>query len=90
MRTTIDLPEDLLQKAKEISFRTRRSVSEVVSDAVRESFSRRAQPRKRVKLSSWPPPGTPTADTWLKPGWSLDHMADFMEKLEEAEREEPA
>lgn len=87
MRTTIDLPEDLLRRAKEISARTRRSVSEIVSDAVRDSFSCRQGPRKHIELPVWRPPEGAT-DTWLKPGFDLDHMADFWEKLEEAEREE--
>lgn len=87
MHATIDLPEDLLRKGKEISARTRRSVSAVVSDAVRESFARRAQPNKHVELPAWRPPEG-AKDTWLKPGFDLDHMADFWEKLEAAEQAE--
>ena len=85
MRTTIDLPEDLLVEAKEIAARSKRSLSDVVSDAVREAFLRRQQPSRRVKLPTF---GGVPGSGWLRPGWDLDHMADFMEKLGAAEREQ--
>lgn len=85
MRTTIDLDDDLLIQAKEIAARSRRSVSDVVSDAVREAFLRHRQARKRVQLPTF---GGAPGSGWLRPGWDLDHMADFMEKLEAAEREQ--
>jgi len=42
MRTTVDLPDDLLSEAKERAAREGRSLSDVVCDAVRSSFARTA------------------------------------------------
>ena len=81
MRTTIDLPEDLLRKAKEISARTRRSVSEVVSDAVRESFTRRAQPRKQIRLT------TAGHNSKVLPGIDFSDNASVWAVLSEGEME---
>ena len=51
MRTTLTISDDLLSEAKERAARTHRTVSEVVEDAMREAFARRA-PRRPVPTPS--------------------------------------
>ena len=41
MRTTVDLPDDLLAEAKVRAARERRTLSAVIGDALRASFARR-------------------------------------------------
>jgi hypothetical protein len=76
VRTTIDLPDDLLAEAKERAARERRSLSEVVGDAVRSSFARTVAPERR-------PVELPTFDGGgLQPGVDLDDTAALLELME--------
>lgn len=43
MRTTVDIQEDVLKRAKQIAAEKGRKLGEVVSDALREAFYRREQ-----------------------------------------------
>ena len=77
MRTTVDLPPDLLAAAKERAAREGRSLSDVVGDAVRTSFARTAAAeREPVELPTFGIDG-------LQSGVDLDDSAallDFMEQ----------
>ncbi|NGN66298.1 DUF2191 domain-containing protein [Streptomyces sp. A7024] len=55
MRTTVDLPEDLLQEAKLRATRRRVTLSAVIEDAVRASFARdlNAARNAAVTLPTW-------------------------------------
>jgi Arc/MetJ-type ribon-helix-helix transcriptional regulator len=77
MRTTIDLPDDLLREAKERSARERRSLSEVVADAVRATFAR-TDPlaRPRVVLPTHRGSGA-------RPGVDLDDSAGLLDVMED-------
>jgi hypothetical protein len=76
VRTTVDLPDDLLSEAKERAAREGRSLSEVVGDAVRSSFSRTATAdRGPVELPSFDGGG-------LQPGVDLDDGAALLELME--------
>jgi plasmid stability protein len=76
MRTTVDLPDDLLVEAKERAAREGRSLSEVVADAVRRSFAPIAAP-ERVPIE------LPTFDGGgLQPGVDLDDSAALLELME--------
>jgi hypothetical protein len=76
MRTTVDLPDDLLAEAKERAAREGRSLSEVVGDAVRSSFSRTATAdREPVELPSFNGGG-------LQPGVDLDDSAALLDLME--------
>jgi hypothetical protein len=76
MRTTIDLPEDVLREAKLRAAREGRTLSAVVGDAVRTSFARpdRAD-RTRVELPTFGGGG-------LLPGVDLDNSAALLELME--------
>lgn len=77
MRTTIDLPPDLLAAAKERAAREGRSLSEVVEDAVRNSFARTAVVgREPIELPIFGSGG-------LQPGVDLDDSAALLGLMEQ-------
>ena len=79
MRTTVDLPDDLLIEAKERAAREGRSLSDVVSDAVRGSFAGGSGPdRKPVKLPTFGRGG-------LQPGADLDDSAALLDVMDGAD-----
>ena len=76
MRTTVDLPPDLLAAAKERAVREGRSLSDVLGDAVRNSFARTAiAEREPVELSTF-------GDEGLQPGVDLDDSAALIDLME--------
>ena len=76
MRTTVDLPPDLLAEAKERAAREGRSLSDVVTDAVRSSFSNATVAGgDRVRLVTFGADG-------LQPGVDLDDSAALYELME--------
>jgi hypothetical protein len=81
MRTTLTIADDLLSEAKERAARTHRTISEVVEDAMREAFARRATDRERQPFDPPTSPGGP------RPGVNLD---DNVAVREIAEEEPPA
>lgn len=79
MRTTIDIADDLLRKAKDIAARTRRPLKAVIEDALRESLARRAERpagAQRIKLAKARRLGRPRA------GVNFDHMADVYDLMD--------
>lgn len=80
MRTTVDLPEDLLQEAKLRAARRRVTVSSVIEDAMRASFARdTAAATNLVRLTTDP------GGSGARPGVNLDDNAsvrDIMDGLE--------
>lgn len=77
MRTTLTLDDDLLREAKERAARSRRTVSQVVEDAMRETFAR-AAPARRVRVVDLPTsPGGP------RPGVDLNDNAALRDLLDE-------
>jgi len=76
MRTTVDLPPDLLAAVKERAAREGRSLSDVVGDAVRSSFARTAvAEREPIELPTFGGEG-------LQPGVDLDDSAALLELME--------
>jgi len=76
MRTTVDLPDDLLREAKGRAVREGRTLSEVVGDAVRSSFSRTGTgDREPVELPTFGEGG-------LQPGVDLDDSAALLDLME--------
>lgn len=76
MRTTVDLPDDLLAEAKKRAAHEGRSLSDVVGDAVRSSFSHTAAAERK-------PAELPTFDGGgLQPGVDLDDSAALLELME--------
>ena len=76
MRTTVDLPDDLLSAAKERAAREGRSLSDVVGDAIRNSFARTAEAvGGQVELPTFGGSG-------MQPGVDLDHSAALLDLME--------
>lgn len=76
MRTTVDLPKELLAEAKARAAREGRTLSEVVADAVRGSFARSAaREREPVALPTFKGNG-------LQPGVDLDDSAALLDLME--------
>jgi hypothetical protein len=76
MRTTIDIPDDLLAKAKRIAAESKRPLRAVIEDALREALSRwrhtsRGAP---VRLPTFHGGG-------LQPGVDLDDTAALLDVM---------
>jgi hypothetical protein len=76
-RTTIRLDENLLAEAKQRAARSGLTLTALIEQALRESFSRREvrRERKPVKLPAW-------GHGWLRPGVDLDDSAALLELME--------
>jgi hypothetical protein len=77
MRTTIRLDEHLLAEAKQRAARRGITLTAVIEQALRESFSRQSRQPERapVKLPVW-------GQGWLRPGVDLDDSAALLDLLE--------
>lgn len=78
MRTTINLPDDLVARAKNAAADSGRTLTALVEDALRESLSRRRPPQrpKPVKLTTFRGGG-------LQPGVDLDDSAALLDLMHE-------
>lgn len=77
MRTTVDLPDDLLAQAKRAAIASRRTLTQVIVDAVREAMSRRRRgPTTRSALPVFGEGG-------VQPGVDLDDSAALVDVMEE-------
>jgi len=79
MRTTIDIPDDLLAKAKRIAVESKRPLRAVIEDALREALSRRRPASKcaPVRLPTFHGGG-------LQPGVDLDDSAALLDVMDAA------
>ena len=77
MRTTVDIPEELLREAKERAARNGRTLGQVVEDALRSSFQRldAVSDRAPVALPTFRGGG-------LQPGVDLDDSAALLDVME--------
>ena len=55
MRTTVDIQDDVLRKAKEVSARSGVTLSVLVGDALRSSLAEKSEPRQRFRLPRYTP-----------------------------------
>ena len=77
MRTTIRLDAHLLAEAKQYAAESGRTLTAVLSDALRETLARRRTPgkRKRVRLQT-------VKGNGVRPGVDLDDTASLLEFME--------
>jgi Arc/MetJ family transcription regulator len=77
MRTTIRLDAQLLAEAKKRAAETGRSLTALISDALRETLGRRPRrsPRKSIRLRTVKGDG-------LQPGVDLDDSAALIDRME--------
>ena len=81
MRTTIRLPDYLLQEAKAYAVESGTTLTAVIEDALRESFARqkaRRPMRSPVKL-------TTVAGQGVQPGVDLDDSAGLLQLMEQSD-----
>lgn len=79
VRSTLNIDDDLLRRAKELAARTGRTLTSVFEDALREVLNRSMSgaSRRRVRLPfSDQPPG-------LCPGVDLDRTAALLDLMEQ-------
>lgn len=78
MRTTVDIPEELLREAKERAARGGRTLGQVVEDALRASFQRvdAVSDHGSVRLPTF-------RGTGLQPGVDLDDSAALLDLMEQ-------
>jgi hypothetical protein len=76
MRTTIHIPDDLLQEVKKLSAESHTTVTAVIEDALRERLSRRRQKSrpKPLRLTTYGEGG-------LQPGVDLDDSAALLDLM---------
>jgi hypothetical protein len=76
MRTTLTLDDDVAAKLKAESRRAGRPFREIVNETLRRGLAsqRAAGPRKPFKVKA--------RDLGLKPGLSLDNVAELLEQVE--------
>ena len=79
MRTTIDLPDDLLAQAKRLAAESHRTLSAVIRDALREMLG-----RQRRKARPGPMTLTTFGGTGLRPGVDLDDTAALLDLMNDA------
>ena len=77
MRTTINLDDALMREAKQLAARTGRTLTAVITDALRESLSRarRGATPQPAELATFRGGG-------LQPGVDLDDTASLLELME--------
>jgi plasmid stability protein len=76
MRTTLTLDDDVAAKLKGEARRGGRSFKEIVNETLRRGLAsqRAASPRKAFRVEA--------RDLGLKPGLSLDNVAELLEQVE--------
>ena len=77
MRTTLYIPDDLLKKAKRQAAESRRTLTAVIEDALREALARRTQ-----KARGKPARLTTFGGGGLQPGVDLDDTASLIEHMD--------
>ena len=62
MRTTVNIDEHLLAEAKVLAARQRRSLGEIIDDALRVTLARTTEPKRRPIRIVLPTDGDPNAE----------------------------
>ena len=79
MRTTVNIDDDLLRRAKEAAARTGRSLGDVIDDALRSSLASRRKSRDVPPLPVFGASG-------LRPGVDLENREQLADLLGENDR----
>ncbi len=60
MRTTINLPDDLILQAKKVALEADTTLTEIIANALRETLARRTQkgPKKKFRMITYGKGGT--------------------------------
>jgi len=76
MRTTINLPDDLILQAKKAALEANTTLTEIIANALREALlkGRRKRPRRKIKFTTYGEGGT-------FPGIDLDDMSSVLDLM---------
>ena len=88
MRTTVDIHEGLLERAKEEARASGRRLGDVVNDALREMFSRRE--RQEAEGAEEAMPISEVGGRGLREGLDLSDTAELLDELEGLAGRDPA
>jgi hypothetical protein len=77
MRTTINLPDELILQAKKAALDADTTLTEIIANALREALQkgRRKSPRKKIKLTTYGEGGT-------FPGIDLDDTSSILDLMD--------
>jgi hypothetical protein len=77
MKTTINLPDDLIRQAKKAALDADTTLTEIIVNALREALlkGRRKQPRRKIKLTTYGEGGT-------FPGVDLDDTSAVLDLMD--------
>lgn len=78
MRTTVHLPDDLLAQLRRVAAESNRTITAVVTDALRESLARRRRTARPPRASL-----TTFGGSGLQPGVDLDDTAALLDVMED-------
>ena len=84
MRTTINLPDDLILRAKKAALDADTTLTEFIADALRESLAQRRREKRTLELEI-----NPSGGGGLSPGVDLDDtsaLLDVMDGLRDPDR----
>ena len=90
MRTTVDIPDDVLERAKRIAAEKGRKLSEVVADALREAFYRREQQSGDAGVGKGEDPMPSDSGDGLMPGVDLNDNAELRDLMDDVAHHNPA
>jgi len=77
MRTTVDLPDSLLKQVQQVAIASKRPLTQVIQDAVRESLARRkSRPQERCELPVFGEHG-------VQAGIDLDDTSALLDVMDE-------
>ena len=77
VRTTVNLPDELIRDAKKRALEANTSLAEIIRDALREALAkpRRKKPRKEFKLITYGRGG-------VRAGVDLDHTSALLDPMD--------
>lgn len=88
MRTTVDIHDSLLERAKKLAAKTGQRLSDVVNDALREMFDRRAR-QESQQSEQQKMPISEVGGRGLGSGLDLTRTGDLLDALDELDQRDP-
>jgi hypothetical protein len=80
MRTTIRLDDDLLTQLKQLAARSKKTLTSVIEESLRETLARQQEIKERTPVNLRTVPGN-----GLQPGVDLDDSAALLSLMEQSD-----
>lgn len=81
MRTTIHIHDDVLQRAKELAQKKRKSLRYIINEALRSGLEVKEREQHSQKYQ------TQGRDLGLRPGINLDNVQELLSRLDEEDND---